>query len=53
MNKGAATQPVNAISANPFFAIEILAMRSPIEFPQARTVNPRSDAGKPVNIPKS
>ena len=53
LKRGAATQPVKAISANPFFAIETFAIRSPIEFPQASTVRPNREAGKPVNIPKS
>ena len=38
LKSGAAKQPVKAISANPFFAIEVLAMKSPIELPQANTV---------------
>jgi hypothetical protein len=52
LNRGAAKHPVKAISANPFFAIEVLAMKSPIEFPHARIVNPRSVGGKPDQRPK-
>ena len=52
LNKGAAQQPVIAISANPFLAIEVLAIKSPMEFPQARTVNASKVEGRPVSNPK-
>jgi hypothetical protein len=51
LNKGAAKQPVNAISANPFLAIDVFAMKSPIEFPHARTVRANKFGGSPVSSP--
>jgi hypothetical protein len=41
LNKGPAKQPVIAISTKPFFAIDMLAIKSPVELPHARTVKPR------------
>lgn len=48
LKSGDAKQPVRAISTNPFLAIEVFAMKSPIELPQARTVSPRKVVGRPV-----
>jgi hypothetical protein len=53
LNKGDEKDPVRAISINPFFAIEVFAIKSPIEFPHANTVRPSKVVGNPVSKPKS
>jgi len=45
LKRGAAKHPVRAISGNPFFAIDVFAMKSPIEFPQANTVRANKVGG--------
>lgn len=52
LNRGDAKQPVRAISTNPFLAIEVFAMKSPIELPQERTVRPSKVVGRPVSNPR-
>jgi hypothetical protein len=53
LNKGDEKDPVRAISINPFFAIEVFAIKSPIELPHANTVRPSKVVGNPVSKPKS
>jgi hypothetical protein len=50
--KGPAKQPVKAISPKPFWEMDTLAIRSPVEFPQASMVTPSKVDGSPVSIPK-
>lgn len=52
LNSGDAKQPVRAISTNPLLAIDVFAIKSPIELPQAKTVSPSNVVGKPVNRPR-
>ena len=52
LKSGAAKQPVIAISEKPFLAIEMFAMKSPMELPHAKTVKASKGEGNRVKRPK-
>lgn len=51
LNTGPAKHAVIAIFANPFFAMVMLALKSPIELPHANTVKPITGPGMYNTIP--
>jgi len=53
LNTGPAKQAVMAMFARPFFAIVMFAERSPMEFPQAKTVRPIMEPGMRKIAPKN
>lgn len=53
LNIGPAKQPAIAIAGLPAFATATSATRSPTEFPQARTVRPRSAGGSLRRVPSA
>ena len=53
LNKGPPKQALNPALGDPLFAIEVSAIMSPIEFPQASTVNPSMASLKPNMTPNA